>query len=113
MAIKIINLEAGHPTVEAALARLGQELRTARAAGYRGVKIIHGYGSSGRGGAIKAGLPRYLADRRRQGLLRDYACGAEFCAFHPSGRRLVAALPELKRDLDYTRVNDGITVVIF
>ena len=112
MAIKIINLETGRPTVELALSRLGQELRTAKAAGHKAVKVIHGYGSTGRGGAIKAELPRYLDGRKRQGLIRDYACGAQFCAFHPSGRRLAAALPELGRDLDYARVNDGITVIL-
>lgn len=43
------NLEAGLPTVEQALERLERDLREARACGAKLVRIIHGYGSSGRG----------------------------------------------------------------
>lgn len=54
MAISIINLEAGMPTVELARSRLNQGLQSARMRGEKAVKIIHGYGSTGRGGKIKA-----------------------------------------------------------
>lgn len=43
------NLEAGLPTVAQALERFERDLREARACGAKLVRIIHGYGSSGRG----------------------------------------------------------------
>ena len=46
MAISIINLEAGMPTVKLARSRLNQGLQSARMRGEKAVKIIHGYGST-------------------------------------------------------------------
>ncbi len=53
MAITVVNIEKGMPTAKDAMLRLEQALRTARAKREPAIKIIHGYGSSGRGGAIR------------------------------------------------------------
>src|SRR5579864_7457044 len=58
--IKIVNLEESMPTVERARLLLENELATARAQGYKALKIIHGYGYSGAGGALRAGLQATL-----------------------------------------------------
>jgi hypothetical protein len=49
---RIVNLEKGMPLVEQALARLATELEQARLERCRLLTLIHGYGSSGRGGKI-------------------------------------------------------------
>ena len=51
--MKVVNLENGSPTASQAMDRLTNELYRLRASGIPYVKIIHGYGSSGKGGAIK------------------------------------------------------------
>ncbi len=71
--IFVIDLEAGMPTVDDALARLDELLRRAQGAGIRMVKVIHGYGSSGKGGLIRAAFREALlfhrwADRIREAL---------------------------------------------
>ena len=48
--IRTINLEAGFPTTEEALRRLENEMAGALQDGIRLVRLIHGYGSSGKGG---------------------------------------------------------------
>ena len=53
--IKIVNLEDGMPTVEEARLRMNYELQNARREGCAAVKLIHGYGSSGAGGALRIG----------------------------------------------------------
>jgi DNA-nicking Smr family endonuclease len=53
MATTLINLEHGRPKVESAMMKLRLELATLRRIGVRTVKIIHGYGSTGNGGAIR------------------------------------------------------------
>ncbi len=113
MAIRIINLEAGMPNVETAHARLNQELQSARMRGEKAIKIIHGYGSSGRGGAIKADTLSMLAQKLRAGYIRGYVRGEEFSPFYESSRKITALLPALTRDSDYSRGNDGITIVLF
>lgn len=111
--MKIVNLETGMPSVETARGRLGQELRIAKAHGERAVKIIHGYGSSGCGGAIKKEVQFILAQKKREGMVRDYVKGEDFSPFCETARRMVAQLPALSRDRDYSRGNDGVTIVLF
>ena len=49
--VKTVNIKTGYPTAEQAMLRLSQELRIAKANRLRTLKIIHGYGSTGVGGA--------------------------------------------------------------
>lgn len=112
MALSIINLEAGMPTVDRARIRLDQELRSARSHGARAVKIIHGYGSSGKGGAIRREVQVILAGKKRSGQIRAYVPGERFSPFHAEAREIIDKCPELARDRDYTRSNDGVTIVL-
>lgn len=51
MECQIVNLEAGMPTVDMARTHLNMTLRSAKANRVKVLKLIHGYGSSGKGGA--------------------------------------------------------------
>ena len=108
----IINLEGGMPTVSQALQKLEQALRTARARRYPAMKIIHGYGSSGKGGAIKQGVLALLAQKQRAGQLCCFVPGGDFSPFSPSARKMLDACPWLAKDRDYNRGNDGVTIVL-
>ena len=112
MPCQIINLERGMPLVEQARAQLSQALLTAKANRVRSLKIIHGYGSSGKGGAIKADVHRFLLQKKREGFIREFVKGEEFSPFYQSARQAVALDPSLTRDSDYSRGNDGITIVV-
>mgnify|MGYP002514787730 CR=1 FL=1 len=61
-----VNLEAGHPTVEMARTHLNMAIRSAKANGTRVLKLIHGYGSSGKGGSIRSDVQAQLR-RKKQG----------------------------------------------
>lgn len=111
--LRVINLEDGRPTVEMARAKLLQAMRTAKQNGAPALKLIHGYGSSGKGGAIRAEVRQVLAQKKRAGELRAFATGEEFSPFCAEGRILLAAMPELAKDRDYARGNEGITIVLF
>lgn len=108
----VVNLEAGMPTVATAKSLMSQSLRTARATGTHVVKLIHGYGSSGKGGAIRSAVRRELEDRRRQGQIVAYIPGEDFSPFNADARQAVTRYPELARDRDYTRTNHGVTIVV-
>ena len=108
----VINLEQGMPTVEAAMIQLRQSLLTARARRVAVVKLIHGYGSSGRGGAIRGAVRRELASRKQNGQLTEFVPGEEFSPFYPAARLAVERCPELRKDSDYSRTNQGITIVV-
>jgi len=110
--VKIINLEAGMPTVEQAQIRLLSEIRRARAERATAVKIIHGYGSSGVGGKLRTAMRSYLAQLRRGGKVGCYVAGEDWSVFHSEARELLSGCPELKRDRDLERGNPGITIAL-
>ncbi len=112
MVLTVINLEQGMPTVEAAMARLSQALRTAKATGRPVLKVIHGYGSSGKGGSIRQAVHRDLESRRLRGQVRLVIPGEEFSPFGDSARKAIDLYPDLRRDRDYARTNQGVTIVV-
>ena len=64
--LREVDLERGMPTMRAALQQLSFELRRGRSLGCAAVKLIHGYGSSGKGGRIRVEARRRL-DRMKAG----------------------------------------------
>lgn len=112
MAATLINLESGHPKVESAMIKLRLELVTLRRIGIHTVKIIHGYGSTGIGGAIRQATRQYLAEQMNAGKIKAYCPGESFGPFENSGRKIVALSPAFRQDPDWGRQNDGITVVV-
>jgi hypothetical protein len=107
-----INLEEGMPTVENARRKLEQALRTARARRYDAMKIIHGYGSTGKGGAIKRDVHIFLSQQKRRGSIQTYVPGESFSPFDENARRMIDRCPDLAKDSDYSRGNDGVTLVL-
>ena len=111
--MKVINLESGHPTADQAMNRLTNELYRVRASGTAYAKIIHGYGSSGTGGAIKEALPRELRNYILRKVIVSYCPGEDFGPFSSAAREMSARHPEISRDSDWGMHNDGITIVMF
>ena len=72
---KIINLERGRPYVETALKRMHAELEQARISGVKIVTLIHGYGSSGKGGKIRVACRASLDYLLQQGGLKKVVHG--------------------------------------
>ena len=111
--MEIINIEQGHPTVAQAMTRLQNGIYRARATGQPLAKIIHGYGSSGTGGAIKQALGLELRKYIARGMIKAYCPGEDFGPFSSSGREISSKHPAASRDRDWGVQNDGITVVMF
>lgn len=112
MSTAVINLEKGRPKVESAVFKLKLELSTLKRIGVRTVKIIHGYGSSGSGGAIRLATRQLLCDQLKTHAIKAYCPGENFGPFENAGRQIVAMAPALHKDADWGRQNDGITVVV-
>ncbi|MCL1983611.1 MAG: Smr/MutS family protein [Clostridiales bacterium] len=107
--VKEINLERGNPTVEVALRNLVNELSTAKRVGYRALVLVHGYGSSGTGGAIKAAVKAKLGERSLSGIIRSYAGGEEWFS---RKREFTESCSQLKDYSPYIDGNRGVTVVL-
>lgn len=111
--MRIINLEAGMPTAQNAMSVLNNRIYAERASKSRTVKIIHGYGSTGKGGAIRSACLNKLREYKRMGVIKDFCPGDKFGPFSDEGRRMAGICPELRSDSDWGRNNDGITIVLY
>lgn len=110
---RIVNLKQGMPTVVQALERLGRELEQSRTAGYSVLTLIHGYGSSGKGGVIRKEVRMRLHYLKHQGMINDLLPGEELSHRGGAGRNLLRRFPFLRQHRDLNRSNPGITLVIF
>jgi len=110
--IPAVNLEEGMPVVDEAITRLRIGIQEMRAGQVRTVKLIHGYGSTGRGGKICIGVRTELAAMKRKKLIRDYIPGEDFGPTDAAARSLAEQNRAVTKDADYGRMNHGITIVI-
>ncbi len=109
---RLINLEQGMPLVEQALKRLESEIRTAEIQSVAVLTVIHGYGSSGRGGRIRREVRRQLEFMKARQRINDFITGEEFAGRIPRIARLLRRFPFLAGHADLNRANRGITLVI-
>lgn len=108
--VKEINLERGNPTVETALKNLVNELSTAKRAGYKAAILIHGYGSSGNGGAIKVAVKIKLKEPMFSGMIRDFTAGEDWA---DRKKGFINSCSQLGDFNNYIEGNRGLTVVLF
>jgi hypothetical protein len=106
-----INLKAGQPDLDTARRRLLAEMEKARKSGARVLKIVHGWGSSGRGGKLAVGIRRSLRLRVKEGKAVVVVPGERFSSDSIEGRELLRRYPSLRRDRDCNRLNPGITII--
>ena len=110
--LREVDLERGMPRAEQAIRQMLFELRRSPGLGCSGVKLIHGYGSSGAGGRIRVEARACLARMKERGELRDVIPGEEFTVFEPRTLAAFQRCPDLRKDPDLERHNNGITVVV-
>ena len=109
--IKTFNVEADLPTLDEARRLVADEIRRAKREGVRVLKVIHGYGSTGKGGKLCVGLRKSFALRKKEGVIKDFIAGGDFSIFNPTTLNLLEAVPELRGDSDLDATNEGVTVL--
>ncbi len=107
---RVVNLERGMPLVDDALKHLRSEFETAKHTGCRVLVLIHGYGSSGKGGAIKDAVRSRLKIWVDQETVKEVLPGEECGKRHGHARQLLKRFPYLKEYV--LRPNPGISLVV-
>ena len=105
-------LTEGMPTVAQARQRLLDELHQAPRRGDRVLKLIHGYGSGGTGGALKDAIRASLRRRLKEGVIRAFMAAEKRDALDEACRAFLDECPELARDPDFHNYNEGVTFVL-
>lgn len=110
--LREVNIKSDMPSADDAIRRITYNLRNCKPLGVSVLKIIHGYGSTGVGGKIKVEARRYLGEQKRKGLIRDFIAGEDFSIFDGTTLKAFQICPDLRRDPDLERHNNGVTIVI-
>jgi len=87
------------------------EIRRAKREGARVLKVIHGYGSSGKGGVLCIGLRKSFGLRKKEGVIRDFIAGEDFSIFNDPVLAFLEAVPEMRGDPDLNATNEGVTIL--
>ena len=110
--LRVINLEDDMPTVKEAVGRLQLEIKLAKSQGVSVLKVIHGFGSTGRGGKIRPAVHRELEKCRSKGSIEAYIPGEKLSIFDENTRWAIHCCPAFRKDRDIDRWNSGITVIV-
>lgn len=104
-----VNLESGMPTVDVALQKMKNSLTSYKRQGYKAIILIHGYGSSGVGGGIKAAATKALGESSMRGIVRTYVGGEHWSVRKKEMLSICKSLEDYDRRVAN---NEGVTVVI-
>lgn len=107
-----VNVKSDMPTADLAVRRVTYAIANGKTMGAAAVKIIHGYGSTGKGGKIRTETRRYLEGQKRRGLIRDYIPGEQFSIFDAATRDAFLRCDDLRRDRDLDASNNGVTIIV-
>ena len=109
--IRTYNVEAGMPVLDEARRLVIEEIKRAKREGLKALKVIHGYGSSGEGGALCVGLRKSFGLRKKEGVIKDFIAGEDFSIFDDPVLALLEAVPELRGDPDLNATKEGISIL--
>ncbi len=106
--VHVVFLKEGQPPVRVAMLCLEDAVANARAWGARYLKVVHGYGSTGAGGALYRAVRERLEGWKGMKEIRDFIPGEQLKPPRVSRKRYA----ELMEDPDFGRANWGITIIV-
>ena len=110
--LKEINIKSDLPTASDAVKRVTYNIRNGKSLGCSAIKVIHGYGSTGKGGKIRSEVRAYLSRQKQQKQIHDFITGEDFSIFDEATRNAFLYCDDLRRDSDLERHNNGVTIII-
>lgn len=110
--LREVNLELGMPYVADAVKRLTFEVHHSKTMGCTVLKVIHGYGSSGKGGKIRVAARERLEFLQKKKEIQCFITGEKFSIFDAATLKAFQVCPELRKDRDLERSNNGVTFIV-
>jgi len=110
--IRTVNLKSDMPVVREALQRMDRELAVARQSKATLLELVHGYGSTGRGGEIRIAVQKRLLEMVQSSQIRSCIFGENWSKSDEATWKLLQSHADLKSDSDLGRGNRGITIVL-
>lgn len=110
--LKVLNLKEDNPSVEIALAMVEIEIERCKFDGCVAIKVLHGYGSHGKGGKILIELRKKLRVWKKGGFIKDYFAGDKWNIFDKDAFDVLQKDKSICGDVDLNKANPGITLII-
>jgi len=110
--VRVFNIKENMPTCQQAIKILSSEINQSKAKGHKILKIIHGYGSSGKGGELRFCLREHLGMMMRRNFVLSFISGENLTNAVASSREWIKDYPNLRQDKDYNKSNRGVTFII-
>ena len=109
--LRLIDLKDDIYSVEYALAIVEIEIEGAKKEGLTAIKVLHGYGSHGVGGAIMLALRRQLVTWKKSGFIKNYFGGDKWDLFDKDSQKILLQDKTIVGDCDLGHANPGITII--
>ena len=112
MQLITIDIKSDGQTVAQAIAEFLVELESYKKGGYKVMKVIHGYGSHGVGGAIKREFLKKCEELKRRGKIDDYVCCDNWTPKNIVRKIAINYCADLLADRELYMLNPGCSIVI-
>ncbi len=111
MKFEVINLKEIVLSRDDVRAQLEIVIESAKASGVTAIKLMHGYGSSFRGGVILNELNKLLPTMLRSKQITHYFFGSAWTINNADCQKFIISHPDCLGDEDLGKSNPGITVI--
>lgn len=112
MKLITIDIKSERQTVSEAIAQFLLESESYKKGGFKVMKVIHGYGSHGVGGAIKIAFLKKCEELKRQKKIDDYVCCDQWTPKNIVRKIATNYCPDLMADKELYLLNPGCSIVI-
>ena len=112
MKLVTIDIKSENQTVAEAIAQFLVEVEAYQKGGYKVMKVIHGYGSHGVGGAIKNAFLKKCQDLKNRARIEDFVCCDHWTEKNVVRKIAINYCPDLISDRELYLLNPGCSIVI-
>ncbi len=110
--LRVVNIKENMPICAEAEKILANEIRISKDSGYKILKIVHGYGSTGKGGELRWCLREYLQAMKFRNSILTFIAGEDLRLSNKSVYKVLMDYSILRKDKDYNKSNRGVTFII-
>ena len=110
--LKEYNVKQNFPSVVEAIGLVEIEIDLCKKEGINLLKVVHGYGSGGSGGAICVAIKNQVKIWKKNNIIKDYLFGVEWNGLNPKAQKILIDNPDLPLDKDFNHSNMGMTILV-
>lgn len=112
MKLITIDIKTNGQTVAEAIAQFLIEVESYKKGGYKVMKVIHGYGSHGVGGAIKQAFLKKCQDLKNKKIIEDFTCCDKWTDKNVVKKIAINYCADLIADAELVHLNPGCSIII-